>query len=65
MPLSIRLKPDLERLLDAAARREHKSRSAIIHEALKARLQSTGPRLGEVIRDALAAAPDGFALERK
>ena len=34
MPLSVRLKPELEQLLDATARRERKSRSAIIHEAL-------------------------------
>ena len=65
MPLSVRLKPELERLLDAAARRERKSRSAIIHEALTARLQPLRPRLGDVIRGALVDAPDGFALDRK
>ena len=65
MPLSVRLKPDLEQLLDAAARRERKSRSAIIHEALAARLQPVKPRLGGVIRQARAAMQDGFALERK
>ena len=65
MPLSVRLKPELEQLLDAAARRERKSRSAIIHEALSARLRPVQPRLGDAIRRALAVAPDGFALERK
>ena len=65
MPLSVRLKPQLEQLLDAAARRERKSRSAIIHEALAARLRPVKPRLGEVIREALAGKSDGFALERK
>ena len=65
MPLSVRLKPELDRLLDAAVRRERKSRSAIVHEALAARLQPLRPRLGDVIREVLADAPDGFALERE
>ena len=65
MPLSVRLKPELEQLLDAAARREKKSRSAIIHEALAARLRPVKPRLGDAIRRALADTADGFALERE
>ncbi len=65
MPLSVRLKPELEQLLEATARRERKSRSAIIHEALAARLRPVKPRLGDVIRGALASTSDGFALERK
>lgn len=65
MPLSVRLKPELEQLLAATARRERKSRSAIIHEALAARLRPVKPRLGDVVREALAGTPDGFALERK
>ena len=64
MPISVRLKPDLERLLDAAVRRERKSRSAIVHEALTARLQPLRARLGDVIRAALVDAPDGLALDR-
>ena len=64
MPISVRLKPELEKLLDAAARRERKSRSAIVHEALTERLQPLRPQLGKVIREALVNAPDGFALER-
>jgi hypothetical protein len=51
-------------LLDAAARRERKSRSAIIREALAARLRPVKPHLGDTIREALAGRPDGFALER-
>ena len=65
MPLSVRLKPELEQLLEATARRERKSRSAIIHEALAARLRPVKPRLGDVIRGALAGRSDGLALERK
>ena len=65
MPLSVRLKPELAQLLDATARRERKSRSAIIHEALAARLRPVKPRLGDTIRKALASAADGFAIERK
>jgi predicted transcriptional regulator len=61
----VRLKPDLEELLDATARRERKSRSAIIHEALAARLRPVKPRLGDVIRAVLATAPAGLRLERK
>jgi len=65
VPLSVRLKPELEQLLDATARRERKSRSAIIHEALAARLRPVKPRLGDVIRGAVGGMSDGFALERK
>ena len=65
MPLSVRLKPELEQLLAATARREHKSRSAIIHEALAVRLRPAKSRLGDVIRGALAGMSGGFALERK
>ena len=65
MPISVRLKPELERLLDAAARRERKTRSAIIHEALAQRLRPVKPRLGEVIRDALALARGGYDIERE
>jgi len=65
IPLSVRLKPQLEKLLDATARRERKSRSAIIHEALAARLRPAKPLLGDAIRAALAETPGGFAIERK
>ena len=65
MPLSVRLKPDLERLLDQVSRRAGKSRSAVIHEALAAFLKPQTPRLGSAIRRALAEAPEGFGIERK
>ena len=65
MTMSVRLKPELESLLAAAAKRERKSRSAIIHEALVARLQPQRSRLGDVIRSALVDVPDGFALDRR
>ena len=65
MTMSVRLKPELGRLLAAVAKRERKSRSAIIHEALAARLQPRRSRLGDVIRSALADVPDGFALDRR
>jgi predicted transcriptional regulator len=64
MPISVRLKPELEKQLAAAARRERKSRSAIIHEALTARFAPVRPPLGEAVRRALAAAPGGFGIER-
>ena len=65
MPISIRLKPDLERLLAQATRRERKTRSAVIHDALSAFLVRRRPRLGDAIRRALAEAPEGFGIERR
>ena len=65
MPISVRLKPELERLLDEASRRERKTRSAVIHDALAAFLKRRRPRLGDAIRRALAEAPDGFGIERE
>ena len=64
MPISIRLKPELERLLVQATRRERKTRSAVIHDALAAFLVHRRPRLGDAIRRALAEAPEGFGIER-
>ena len=64
MPISVRLKPELEQLLDKTSRRERRSRSALIHDALTAFLKPQRPKLGETIRRALAAAPEGFAIER-
>ena len=64
MPISIRLKPNLERLLNAECRRERKSRSALIHEALAAYLRPKQPNLGDAIAEALAASPRGFGIER-
>lgn len=64
MPISVRLKPNLERLLNAACRRERKTRSALIHEALAAYLRPKQANLGDAIAKALAASPRGFGLER-
>lgn len=64
MPISVRLKPELERLLAAASRRQRRSRSAIIHEALAARLQPAQRSLGDAIAEALAASPGGLGIER-
>ena len=65
MPISVRLKPELARLLDAAARREQKTRTDLIHEALVAWLKPRRPGLGATIRAALADTPGGFGLERE
>jgi len=64
MPISVRLKPDVERLLEEAARRERKSRSAVIHDALDAFLRRKRPKLGDAIRRALAESPGGLGIER-
>ena len=64
MPTSLRLKPDLERLLDQACKRTRKNRSALIHEALAEYLKPRHPRLGDLIRQALAESPDGFGIKR-
>ena len=64
MPISIRLRPDVERLLDQRARRERKTRTALVHEALDAWLKPSGSGLGSAIRAALADAPDGIGIER-
>lgn len=54
MPISVRLKPEIEKMLDKASRRDRKSRSALIHNALVAFLKPQRPRLGTAIREALA-----------
>ena len=64
MTLSVRLKPDLARLLDRAARRQRKPRSAVVHEALAQYLVPARPRLGDVIRDLLSDSPLGLGIER-
>ena len=64
MTLSVRLNPELARLLDRAARRHRKSRSALVHEALKQYLSPPRPRLGDVIREVLADCPEGLGIER-
>jgi predicted transcriptional regulator len=65
MPISVRLKPDLEALLDKASRHARKSRSAIIHEALAEFLKPQHPKLGTAIRLALSELPRGAGITRK
>ena len=65
MTLSVRLKPELARLLDRAVRRRRKSRSALVHEALKQYLSPPRPLLGDVIREVLADRPLGLGIERQ
>lgn len=65
MPISVRLKSDIAQLLDEASRRERKTRSAVIHDALAAFLKRRRPRLGDALRRALAEAPGGLGIERK
>lgn len=64
MTLSVRLKPDLAKLLDRAARRQRKRRSTVVQEALAQYLAPARPRLGDVIRDLLADSPQGLGIER-
>lgn len=64
MPISVRLKPEIEQLLDKASRRDRRSRSALIHDALAAFLKPQRPKLGAAIRQALGEAPQGFGIER-
>ena len=45
MPTSIRLKPDIEKLLDKACKRQGRTRSALIHDALAAFLDPQQARL--------------------
>ena len=64
MAISVRLKPDISKALERECKRQHKTRTALIHEALAAFLQPARPRLGDVIRELLADSPQGLGLER-
>ena len=64
MPMSVRLKPDIERLLDQACRHTRKKRSVLIHEALAVYLRPRRARLGDLIRQALVESPGGLGIER-
>ena len=64
MTLSVRLKPDVAKVLDRECKRQRKTRTDLIHEALVAFLHPQRPRLGDVIRDVLADSPEGLGLER-
>lgn len=65
MTLSVRLKPELARLLDKACRRQRKSRSSLVHDALTQYLEPERPRLGDVLREVLADCPQGLGIERR
>jgi len=64
MPLSVRLDPVLERLLDKACRSRKLSRSALVQEALRKYLAPERPRIGDVIREVLADSPQGLGIDR-
>ncbi len=64
MPIYVRLKPELSKVLERECKRQRKTRSALIHEALTAFLQPRRPTLGEVLREVMADTPDGWGLER-
>jgi len=64
MSISVRLKPELAKVLERECRRQRKTRTALIHEALIAFLQPPRPRLGDVFRDVLADMPEGLGIER-
>lgn len=64
MPISVRFKPERERRLDAACRRERRTRSALVREAIAAYLTPNGRKLADVTSEALAASPGGFDLKR-
>jgi predicted transcriptional regulator len=64
MLVSLRLKPEVDRLLKQACKSERRTRTAVIHEALEAYLKRGEAPLGEVIRQALKQTPEGFGIER-
>lgn len=64
MAVSVRLKPEISKALERECKRQRKTRTALIHEALAAFLQPVRPRLGDVIRELLADSPQGLGLER-
>ena len=64
MAISVRLKPEILTALERECKRQRKTRTALIHEALAAFLQPARPRLGDVIRELLADSPQGLGLER-
>ncbi len=65
MSISVRLKPDISKVLERECKRQRKTRTALIHEALAAYLQPPRARLGDVIREVLADSPQGLGLERQ
>jgi len=64
MSISVRLKPELAKMLERECKRRRKTRTALIHEALIAFLHPPRPRLGDLFRDVLADLPEGLGIER-
>jgi predicted transcriptional regulator len=64
MTVSMRLKPDIAKLVDRECKRRRVTRTALIHDALVSYLQPQRPRLGDVIREVLADSPQGLGLQR-
>ena len=64
MAISVRLKPELSKVLERECKRRRKTRTALIHEALNAFLRPVRPRFGDAIRDVLADVPQGLGIER-
>ena len=64
MTISVRLKPELSKVLERECKRQHKTRTTLIHEALAAYLKPKQRNLGDVLSEALAASPRGFGIER-
>jgi predicted transcriptional regulator len=64
MPISVRLKPELQRRLDQLSKREGKTRSAVIHDLLNAQLAHRREHPADAFRRALAQAPTGLDIKR-
>ena len=64
MSISVRLKPEISKVLARVCKQQRKTRTAIIHEALAAYLAPRQRNLGDVLADALAESPQGFSIER-
>ena len=64
MAISVRLKPELSKVLERECKRQRKTRTALIHEALDAYLNAKRRNLGDAFAEALAASPKGFGIER-
>jgi predicted transcriptional regulator len=65
MAISVRLKPELSKVLERECKRQRKTRSTLIQEALAAYLKPKQRNLGEVLAEALVGAPRGFGIKRK
>lgn len=64
MTISVRLKPELSKVLERECKRQRKTRSALIQEALAAYLKPRQRNLGDAFSEALAASPRGFGIKR-